>query len=378
MSRTYATPAAVIVISVLFPILGLIAVSLRFYTRTKANIRLWIDDWLIVPALMLEFVMAGLMIWGATTQSLGDLLPTPDVPGPEGYLFSDSDQQIRLQQIQYFFDFIGVFAFGLLKLSILFFYRKIFCSAGVTNTKFGHVTMVMIVLVIVWTLAFGIGAIFLCGAHPTFAWAPVAVVAEQCSAQLPFLEGYAISDFIMDVLIWSLPLPKIWALHMTVRRKIAVAGVFLVGLLTIGASAARMAIYIKYIVNAFAQSDGETLITYLLFWTMIECGLGVIVVCLPTLRSLYGKMKMSPGSILSGIKSAFTMRSLQSRSSTQPGTSGFESYVKSAKSSSDHSTSTLRGDDATMHTYIVGAPDLEKQDNLPESGIQVRNEVEQY
>lgn len=67
----------------------------------------------------------------------------------------------------------------------------------------------MIVVVIVWTLAFGIGAIFLCKAHPTFAWAPVIVVAEKCSAQLPFLKGYAISDFIMDVLIWTLPIPKV-------------------------------------------------------------------------------------------------------------------------------------------------------------------------
>lgn len=69
--------------------------------------------------------------------------------------------------------------------------------------------MVMIVLVIVWTLAFGLGAIFLCGAHPKNAWAPVAVVAEKCSAQLTFLEGYAISDFIMDVIIWALPHPKV-------------------------------------------------------------------------------------------------------------------------------------------------------------------------
>ena len=67
----------------------------------------------------------------------------------------------------------------------------------------------MVVLVIIWAVAFGIGAIFLCGAHPTFAWAPVAVVAGKCSAQLKFLEGYAISDFIMDVIIWTLPLPKV-------------------------------------------------------------------------------------------------------------------------------------------------------------------------
>jgi len=67
----------------------------------------------------------------------------------------------------------------------------------------------VIVLVIIWTSTFGIGAIFICRDQPTFDWTPVAVIAEKCSAQLSFVEGYAISDFIIDVLIWSLPIPKV-------------------------------------------------------------------------------------------------------------------------------------------------------------------------
>jgi hypothetical protein len=95
------------------------------------------------------------------------------------------------------------------KLSILFFYRRIFCSPRMTRTVFDIVTRGMIILTIAWTLAFGIGAIFLCKAHPSNAWAVVAVVAEKCSAQTTFLEAYAISDLVIDVLIWSLPLPKV-------------------------------------------------------------------------------------------------------------------------------------------------------------------------
>lgn len=57
MSKTYTTPTSIIVISVLFPILGVIAVSLRFYTRTKAKIGLWIDDWLTLPALVRSFMV---------------------------------------------------------------------------------------------------------------------------------------------------------------------------------------------------------------------------------------------------------------------------------------------------------------------------------
>ena len=54
MARTYATPAAVIVISVLFPSLGIVIVSLRLYSRNKARIKLWLDDWLTIAALVCQ------------------------------------------------------------------------------------------------------------------------------------------------------------------------------------------------------------------------------------------------------------------------------------------------------------------------------------
>jgi hypothetical protein len=164
---------------------------------------------IILTYKLMEYVLAALLVWGATTGSLGGLLPPPTVPGPNGYLFSTSDEQVRLQQIQYFADIAAILAFGFTKLSILYFYRSLFCSRRTTRTPFHAVTMFMIALVVVWTLVFGFGAIFLCGAHPENAWAPVAVVAEKCSLQLPLLEGYAISDFIMDVFIWLLPLPRV-------------------------------------------------------------------------------------------------------------------------------------------------------------------------
>ncbi|KAL4981900.1 hypothetical protein BDW68DRAFT_195934 [Aspergillus falconensis] len=307
MARTYATPAAVIAISILFPVLGTVAVLLRFYARKRTRSRLWVDDWLTVPALLLEYILAALLIWGATTKSLGDLLPPPADPSPDAYLYSNSAQQIRLLQIQYFADVTAILAFGFTKLSILYFYRSIFCSRRITRTAFHTATMFMIALVIVWTLVFGFGAIFLCGAHPENAWSTVAVIAEKCSLQLPLLEGYAISDFIMDVAIWLLPLPRIWLLNMSVRQKLGIILVFLVGLLAIAASATRMAIYIDHVVNAFAESDGETLVTYLVFWTMIECGLGVIVISLPALRPVYAKFSLSY--LVDSIKSIQRLRS---------------------------------------------------------------------
>ncbi|KAL3481677.1 hypothetical protein BJX99DRAFT_253205 [Aspergillus californicus] len=370
---TYANPTAIITICIFFPVLGILAVSLRFYARKRANARLWVDDWLTVPALLLELVLAALLIWGTTTDSLGGVLPPSDIPGPNGYLFSTTDEQIRLQQIQYFADLAAILAFGFTKLSILFFYRSIFCSRRISKTPFHTVTMFMIALVIVWTVVFGFGAIFLCGGDPRYAWAPVAVVAEKCKLQLPLLEGYAISDFIMDVLIWSLPLPRIWVLNMKLRQKVGLILVFLVGLLAIAASAARMSIYIDHVVNAFAQSDGETLITYLLFWTMIECGLGVIVICLPALRPLYRRITLA--SITSSIKSTWPLRSLSSGETGVTRSDSVNGSVNSTASLWNLSRTWYHG---RTKTSIVApaAHDVLMSENLPPQKIYVRDEVE--
>ncbi|GFN11073.1 uncharacterized protein AtWU_00869 [Aspergillus tubingensis] len=267
MSRTYATPAALITISILFPVLGTLTVILRFYTRRKTKSVLWIDDWLTLPAL-----------------------------------------------IQYFADIVTVLAFGFTKLSILYFYRSIFCSRRTIRTAFHSVTMCMIVLVLAWTIVFGFGMIFICGVHPDYAWGTIAVVTTECSLQVPLLEGYAISDFILDVIIWLLPLPRIWLLNISVRQRVGLGLVFLVGLLAIAASATRMAIYIAHLANPFAETDGETLVTYLLFWTMAECGLGVIVICLPPLRPMYSKIGL--GSYISSLKRYLYRRTKSTTSST--------------------------------------------------------------
>ncbi|PYH34704.1 uncharacterized protein BO87DRAFT_415494 [Aspergillus neoniger CBS 115656] len=319
MSRTYATPAALITISILFPVLGTLTVILRFYyTRRKTESVLWIDDWLTLPALGLEYVLAALILWGVTTGSLGGLLSqSDDDPSPEASIFSTSDKQTRILQvpltlvntnpstnafqIQYFADIVTVLAFGLTKLSILYFYRSIFCSRRTIRTAFHSVTMCMIALVFVWTIAFGFGMIFLCGVHPDYAWSTIAVVTTECSLQVPLLEGYAISDFILDV-------------NISVRQKVGLGLIFLVGLLAIAASATRMAIYIAHLANPFAETDGETLVTYLLFWTMAECGLGVIVICLPPLRPLYSKIGL--GSYINNLKRYLYRKTKSTTSST--------------------------------------------------------------
>lgn len=49
---TYVNPGSVIACGVVFPILGAIAVALRFKIRHSRKLTLGADDWLCLPALV--------------------------------------------------------------------------------------------------------------------------------------------------------------------------------------------------------------------------------------------------------------------------------------------------------------------------------------
>lgn len=57
--------------------------------------------------------------------------------------------------------------------------------------------------------------------------------------------GLAISDFLLDIWILSLPVPRILQLNSTLSKKLAVIGVFLLTFVGVFASGARMVQYIE-------------------------------------------------------------------------------------------------------------------------------------
>jgi hypothetical protein len=48
----YASPGQIMAAGIIFPILGIAAVVLRFYVRASRKQQIGMDDWLIIPALV--------------------------------------------------------------------------------------------------------------------------------------------------------------------------------------------------------------------------------------------------------------------------------------------------------------------------------------
>ncbi|MCJ1245345.1 hypothetical protein MMC30_002549 [Trapelia coarctata] len=297
----YATPESLIAMSITLPTLGLVAVALRFYTRHGQKARLMLDDWLILPAWGMSCICGGVLIWGSLDGGLGRPLPSPNVPGPDGYKTAFSDRQLYLEKAQYAYEAVEPLALGLVKLSILFFYRRIFCTPGPRSYNIAINTI--IVIVICWAVTFEFAAIFQCGRNIPIAWGTI-LANESCVQETVLLGAYVLSDVLTDIIILCTPLPMVWALHMAIQSKIAVIGVFLVGTLALAASIAKMGITIAVATNLFSPDDEDPIITAILYWSMIEIGIGVIVACLPSLWPLI--RRLSPSSMPSKFRSAFS------------------------------------------------------------------------
>ena len=111
----------------------------------------------------------------------------------------------------------------LVKVSILLLYRRIFVTP-----KFRRATLVMGAISVAWGFITILGQIFLC--RPiSAAWDPNALFTDKCLNVQAYLRGVTISNLLIDVIILCLPIYMVLKLQLPVRKKIVLAGIFMVG-----------------------------------------------------------------------------------------------------------------------------------------------------
>lgn len=110
-------------------------------------------------------------------------------------------------------------------------------------------------MVILWLVVYQFLTGFQCGTHFSALWD--GTYLEYCVISFPYLYGFAVSDFVLDIWIVALPIPLILRLNMPLPKKLSVLGIFILTFICVFASGARMAQYVK------AEREGPTyFITY--------------------------------------------------------------------------------------------------------------------
>ncbi|KAK3067958.1 hypothetical protein LTR53_014829 [Teratosphaeriaceae sp. CCFEE 6253] len=250
--------------------------TLLVLARLAARLRnegggLGFDDALLIPSWLFSIGFTAVAVYseraGLTDRHIWDLLPSK---------FEDDTLNA----------WIGTFLFlvgtGCLKLSVLFFYRRI--QAGTYNRQWKYAIWAAVAFTIIYTLSMLFALIFNCS--PT--WAYWKAYDKDWDAQQEYhCAETGIVNLIAGILsivsdLYSIVLPclMLQGLEMPRRQKVTLNAIFAIGLVTVGAAAGRTHSYYQ-----MSQDYDFTWVGHwVYFWTTLEYGLGLICACAPSLR----------------------------------------------------------------------------------------------
>ncbi|KAL8981134.1 MAG: hypothetical protein Q9205_003993, partial [Flavoplaca limonia] len=138
-SFAWNTKGEVIAAAAILPFLGIVLVALRFYNRMKHNAGVGADDWLItnssVSAKAIVLGMGVTLLVGVGRGVVAHTTkPNPDT-SKDAQLYQTTPEQEFMKKVEFIIYVIMVPAYGFIKLSVVYFYRRIFVK-GTPDSRF--------------------------------------------------------------------------------------------------------------------------------------------------------------------------------------------------------------------------------------------------
>ncbi|TKA79218.1 hypothetical protein B0A55_03966 [Friedmanniomyces simplex] len=239
-------------------------VPARFCARIKSGAGIKEDDWFSLLALLSIWIMFALRFAAIYRAGLGH--HQADLRHDQTVTFQKTFLAI---QATYFL------TATLNKTSILLLYKRTF---GVVK-RFRQAVYFMLCL----TASYLIICILtsLLGCRPiSYFWNK-----DQpglCFNETQFFRWNGVANLLLDVVVLLLPMPMIWRLQLTIKQKLALSGIFLLGGFACLASGFRIAQFQKS-----RQTDPTYTTAGSIMWSIIEQTIGLDCACLPTLRPLF-------------------------------------------------------------------------------------------
>ncbi|KAI0197879.1 hypothetical protein F4808DRAFT_463260 [Astrocystis sublimbata] len=251
---------------VIFQTIALFIVALRLWSRRLHRLCLQRNDYAILVALVFSFACTGL--FGASINfGLGihiDQLQLDDLK--------------TFARIETALTCIWGWALLAIRFSIVDTYVKIFVVPWFIKTCYAWLA-----LEIGWAIQNLFGLSFLC--QPFDYQFDKSIPGGHCVDILAYYYATHVIIFILDIALTILPIPVLWSLQMDVRRKLTVTAMFTLGLTINVINLLRIAWR-----EAVASPDRTYEYALLLFFTVIEIQLGIILACVPVLRPVMRKL----------------------------------------------------------------------------------------
>ncbi|KAJ5676099.1 hypothetical protein N7462_008996 [Penicillium macrosclerotiorum] len=254
-----------IIIALVFAFgLSTIAVALRLWARKLTGSKLFLDDYLILVALLFKYgcsIGVTILLWNGLGSHI-TMIPKKNL---EVYFKIGWSNSIV---------YTGCICF--IKLSILALYRRLFSTK---QMLFG--IYFMGVVVILWTVSIWVAGALNCIPVNRF-WDPS--VEGACIDMGRFYYGMQIPNIVSDLIILVMPLKVVWSLPIAKSQKILLSGVFIVGGLTLIFDIVRLVamIHLTRVGPDITYNQVPVVV-----WTCIEAAVGIVAACLPNLRPLF-------------------------------------------------------------------------------------------
>ncbi|EWG38386.1 hypothetical protein FVEG_01609 [Fusarium verticillioides 7600] len=262
-ANTAASDRAAI-ISVL--ILALTAIAFRFTARHIQQTRIHWDDWVIIISMALVGGTAGLAIAGGH-YGAGKHIWAVDL---------GSLQQIY--KILFGYTFLYSASCAVIKISTLLFYSRIFLSTELLfslSMRFGYFLSISCPIV-VWVTMGNI-----CRPLDHF-WTQFAGTKGTCIDINTFFLALGIINTINDFYILLTPIQHIFRLQISLRNRVGIAGILMLGGFVCAASAVR----IHFLIELSKTKDVTRAMGPVFIWSDLEPCIAIVSAYLPHLAPL--------------------------------------------------------------------------------------------
>ncbi|KAL1962677.1 hypothetical protein VTN77DRAFT_9311 [Rasamsonia byssochlamydoides] len=266
MDDSYQKVALGIIVA--FPVLGGIAVSLRFWGRRISNSSIEIEDWLILAAYILALGETVTSWYYIKTNYVG--IHIWEVP---------KDYDVKKGQIwNYANQLLYNPILSLVKISVLIFLLRLDSRSRLVH----HLIWGTLWFTALLCIAILLADLFQC--HPVAFVYDKTIPGGTCINQGAFYVSTAVMTIFTDLLVLSIPILITYSLQMPIRRKIAVVCILSLGGVATGVGCWRLA----QLVEAFFPSSPNPDPTYNIGFasSAVEVNTAVIAACGPSMKAI--------------------------------------------------------------------------------------------
>lgn len=259
-----------VTLSYVMVVLAGVFVAARVAFKLIDGLELGLDDWSMIVTLAISTANTVVIVTGTIKNGLGKDIWT-----------LRPDEITKMLKFFYIMASLYFSELTFLKLSLIFFYIRVFPSKGAQRLLWGTV-----VFTLLWGTLFVLIAIFQCQPISYFWKKWDGLHKGTCLDINAITSSNAAISIVLDFWSLGIPLWQLWGLKMHWKKKIGVAMMFCVGTFITVVSILRLQALVH-----FASSSNVSWEFYdVSVWSTIEVGVGIMCTCLPTLRLLLVKV----------------------------------------------------------------------------------------